>query len=49
MKKRNIAIFLIISILVILGIVKKIQNIYELARDMAPDYDVEKICGQLSR
>ena len=29
MKKRNIAIFLIISILVILGIVKKIQNIYE--------------------
>ena len=28
---------------------EKIQNIYELARDMAPDYDVEKICGQLSR
>ena len=27
---------------------EKIQNIYELARDMAPDYDVEKICGQLS-
>lgn len=28
---------------------EKIQNIYELARDMAPDYDVEKICGQLTR
>lgn len=28
---------------------EKIQNIYELARNMEPDYDVEKICGQLSR
>ena len=27
---------------------EKIQNIYELARNMEPDYDVEKICGQLS-
>lgn len=28
---------------------EKIQKIYELAKTMAPDYDVEKICGQLSR